>query len=62
MQVLEEVPVEVKYGKQTRTLTLVVFAGNGMGRDWLEQIQLAWRKIDAVVTNTYCSVINTRRF
>ena len=58
---MRAVPVEIKYGKQTRTLTLVVVAGNGpslMGHDWLEKIQLDWRKIGAVVmkSQTHTSV------
>ena len=52
MSVVGEMPVEVEYGKQTKLLSLVVVAGHGpnlMGRDWLEQIQLDWKKIGTVV-------------
>ena len=41
--------VTVKYGEQSRKLTLYVTKGDGpclLGREWLRSIQLDWKTID----------------
>ena len=54
MTVLGEMRVHVKYGKQSKSLMLIVVAGDGQslfGRDWLEQIRLNWKKIGAIAAD-----------
>ena len=51
LEVLGEMSSQVKYGKQSKTLTLVVVEGDGpslFGRNWLEYLRLDWRKIGAI--------------
>ncbi len=51
MQVLGEIRVQAKYGKQEKPLMLVVIEGSGptlIGRNWLEQLRLDWKKIGAI--------------
>lgn len=51
LEVLGEMRVHIKYGKQSKTLTLVVVEGDGpslFGRNWLEHLRLDWKKIGAI--------------
>lgn len=54
MDLVGEVDVEVRYGKQQRRLPLVIATGSGpalLGRDWLRKIRLNWETIAPVSVN-----------
>ena len=51
MPVLGELQAKVQYGQQSKSLVLIVVAGDGpslMGRNWLQHIQLDWKSIKAI--------------
>ena len=51
MVVRGELQVEVGYGTQSKTLTLIVVAGNGpslLDRSWLKHLHLDWQRIASV--------------
>jgi len=51
LKILEEITIDVQYGKQSATLPLVVVQGSGptlLGRDWLQKITLDWKGIHQV--------------
>ena len=53
MQVIGNLHVKVRYGRQEAKLVLVVVAGDGpslFGRNWLKYIRLDWTKITAIRT------------
>ena len=55
ISVREQVEVEVQYGEQLFKLPLVIVNGEGpslFGRDWMMEIQLDWKKIYTVTSNT----------
>ena len=50
-----QVEVEVRYGEQLFKLPLVIMNGEGpslFGRDWMMEIQLDWKKIYTVNSDT----------
>ena len=54
MEVLGELQVNVKYRKQSKSLTLAVVEGTGpslFGRNWLEHIRLDWKTIGAIAVD-----------
>ena len=54
--------VEVKYGTQSKHLTLRVVEGSGpslLGRDWLREVKLDWRSIGMVSINWEKSQVHT---
>ena len=59
MQVVGQLNVRVKYGRQEEKVVLVVVGGNGpslFGRNWLKYLQLDWGKIASVQTTRSESV------
>ena len=55
ISVLGQIQVEVSYGDQCVKLPLLVVAGGGpnlFGRDWMLQIELNWKKIYTVTSDT----------
>ena len=49
-----EVDMAVQYGDQKKDLVLVVVAGSGpvlLGRNWLQEIRLDWKKIGSLAVN-----------
>ncbi len=46
--------LQVKYGKQSKSLMLIVVDGSGQslfGCDWLEHILLDWKKVGAIAAD-----------
>ena len=62
LKLLGERMVEVKYGTQSKHLTLRVVEGSGpslLGRDWLKEVKLDWRSIGMASINWEKSQVHT---
>ena len=56
------IEVKVKYGQQTKDLTLTIVDGNGptiLGQDWLQHLKLDWATLNHVQRSELKSTVDT---